>query len=74
MIETLFLVRCSGPCGLGLAMNLGRWEADEMPDVFNTRGEAEQAAQAAGWIRCVDHAGCGCIVPVCPTCREADDA
>jgi hypothetical protein len=77
VIEALYFVRCSGSCGLGLAMNLGQWEADDLPDVFDSLDEAEQAARDAGWIICNGHAGHlvvpgrvpVCLAPVCPECR-----
>jgi hypothetical protein len=51
MIETLFMVACSGPCRRYLACELGDWVAvpDYMRDVFDSRAEAEQAARDAGW-------------------------
>ncbi len=49
MIETLYVVRCSGPCGLGLAMSLGQWMADDLPEIYDSRAEAEQAARDADW-------------------------
>jgi hypothetical protein len=79
VIEAQYVVRCSGPCGLALAMNLGNWEADDLPDVFDSLDEAERAGQDAGWINCVEHAGHlifpgsepACLEPVCPACRES---
>ena len=79
MIETLYMVACSGPCGRYLACELGDWipVASYVRDLFGTREEAEQAGRDAGWIVCADHAGHlilsgvqpACLEPVCPKCR-----
>lgn len=65
MIETLYVVRCSGPCRLGLAMSLGQWEANDWPDIHNSLAEAEQAARDAGWWPEPEQP------IICPDCRAA---
>lgn len=79
MIETLYMVACSGPCRRYLACELGGWVpvADYMRDLFGSLDEAEQAGRDAGWIACGEHAGHlvlpgeqpACLQPVCPECR-----
>lgn len=67
MIETMYMVACSGSCGHYLACELGDWipVADYMRDVFDTLAEAEQAARDAGWWPEPEQP------IICPDCRAA---
>lgn len=73
MIQTLYLVRCEGPCQQYLTLDSGVWRAgaDYEAESWPTTEDAEQAARAAGWIKCNDPHDIHCYDTVCPDCRAA---